>query len=71
VLLAESNHLALLPAHSAIADVKEGLVRALPITLPALRRNIAVTFRETALLSNVDRSFINHRETVGKELCGA
>ncbi|MBC8641354.1 LysR family transcriptional regulator [Caballeronia sp. EK] len=69
-LLAESNHLALLPAHSAIADVKEGLIKALPITFPALRRNIAVIFREAAPLTDVHRSFIGHLESVGKELCG-
>jgi LysR family transcriptional regulator of gallate degradation len=69
-LLAESDHLALLPAHSAIADVKEGLIRALPITFPALKRNIAVIFREAAPLNDVHRTFITHLEAVGKELCG-
>lgn len=69
-LLAESNHLALLPAHSAIADVQEGLIKALPITFPALKRNIAVIFRETAPLNDTHRTFVAHLETVGKELCG-
>lgn len=69
-LLAESNHLALLPAHSVIADVKEGLIKALPITFPALKRNIAVIFRETAPLNELHRTFITHLEEVGKELCG-
>ncbi|MEM5316452.1 LysR family transcriptional regulator [Paraburkholderia sp. JHI869] len=68
-LLIESNHLALLPAHSVIADVKEGRIKALPITFPALKRNIAVIFRETAPLNEVHRTFITYLETVGKELC--
>ncbi|MFP3549698.1 LysR family transcriptional regulator [Paraburkholderia sp. SIMBA_049] len=69
-LIAESNHLALLPAHSAMADVREGTIKALPFTLPALKRNIAVIFRESAPLSDVHRTFIAHLEAVGKELCG-
>lgn len=69
-LIAESNHLALLPAHSAMVDVREGFIKALPITIPALKRNIAVIFRESAPLNDVHREFIAHLEAVGKELCG-
>lgn len=69
-LIAESNHLALLPAHSTMPDVREGLIKALPITIPALKRNIAVIFRETAPLNDVHRAFITHLEAVGKVVCG-
>jgi DNA-binding transcriptional LysR family regulator len=68
-MLAQSNHLALLPAHSAIADVREGTIKALPITFPALKRNIAVIFREAAPLTDVHREFISHLEVVGQSLC--
>ncbi|MBB5422546.1 LysR family transcriptional regulator of gallate degradation [Paraburkholderia sp. JPY158] len=68
-LVAESDHLALLPAHSTIVEVKEGSIKVLPITFPALKRNIAVIFRETAPLNDMHRDFIAHLEAVGKELC--
>lgn len=68
-LIAESNHLALLPAHSAMPDVRAGYIKALPITIPALKRNIAVIFRESAPINDVHRNFIAHLEKAGKELC--
>jgi len=45
-LIATSDYLAMLPAHSAKIDVDEGKITALPISLPLLKRDIAVIFRE-------------------------
>ncbi len=45
-VVAASDHLAMLPAHSVTSDVSEGRLKALAITVPALSRDIAVIFRE-------------------------
>jgi LysR family transcriptional regulator of gallate degradation len=67
-LVAASDHLAMLPAHSVTADVSEGTIRALAITVPALRRNIAVIFRERSPLDSVSRELITHIEAIGTDL---
>ena len=45
-LVAESDNLALLPAHAAGAELAEARLVALPFSDPVLHRNIAVFFRE-------------------------
>ena len=40
-LVAASDHLAMLPAHSAAADLREGTIEALAISVPGLKRDIA------------------------------
>jgi LysR family transcriptional regulator of gallate degradation len=67
-LVAASDHLAMLPAHSVAADVSEGTIRALAITVPALRRNIAVIFRERSPLDGVSQELITHIEAIGTNL---
>lgn len=67
-LIGSSDHLALLPAHSALDKVKEGTIKALPITVPALKRDIAVIFRERAPLTEESRSLLTHVQEVGNEL---
>ncbi len=67
-LVAASDHLAMLPAHSVTADVSEGTIRALPITVPALKRDIAVIFREGSPLDPVSRELITHIEAIGTDL---
>ena len=44
-LVAASDHLAMLPAHCVAADLREGTIGALAITVPALKRDIAVSVR--------------------------
>lgn len=70
-LIAASNHLAMLPAHSAASAVSEGFIRALPITVPALKRDIAVIFRERAPLNAASQELVAHVEAVGHELSHA
>jgi DNA-binding transcriptional LysR family regulator len=45
-LVAESDNLALLPAHAAGAELADARLVALPFSDPVLQRNIAVFFRE-------------------------
>ena len=67
-LVAASDHLALLPAHAVTADVSKGTLKALEITLPSLKRDIAVIFRERSPLDEVARELIAHIEAIGTEL---
>jgi len=67
-LVAASDYLAMLPAHSVTADVSEGTIRALAIAVPALRRNIAVIFRERSPLDSVSRELITHIQDIGTDL---
>lgn len=70
-LVSNSDHLALLPAHAAVDEVKEGTIQALPITVPALRRDIAVIFRERAPLTDESRALLAHVQEAGNDLsCG-
>ena len=45
-LVAASDHLAMLPEHCVAADLREGTIKSLAITVPGLKRDIAVIFRE-------------------------
>jgi LysR family transcriptional regulator of gallate degradation len=67
-LVAESDHLALLPAHAAGSDVREGRIKLLSLTVPQMNREIAVIFRERSPLDTVSRELIAHIEVVGGEL---
>ena len=67
-LVAASDHLAMLPAHSVMRDISEGNLRALPITVSALRRDIAVIFRERSPLDSVSRELVTHIQTIGNDL---
>lgn len=68
-LVTATDHLAMLPAHSIMTDIREGTLKALPITLPALKRDIAVIFRERSPLDSVSRDLITHIQALGTELC--
>lgn len=67
-LVTTSNHLAMLPAHSVMVDIREGAIKALPIAVPALKRDIAVIFRQRSPLDSVSRGLITHIEALGTEL---
>jgi LysR family transcriptional regulator of gallate degradation len=67
-LVAASDHLAMLPAHSVTSDVSEGMIKALGITVPALSRDIAVIFRERSPLDSVGRELITHIQAIGTDL---
>lgn len=67
-LVAGSDHLAMLPGHSVSTEVSGGALRALPITLPALRRDIAVIFRDRTTLDGPSRALVAHVRTIGTEL---
>jgi LysR family transcriptional regulator of gallate degradation len=67
-LVAASDHLAMLPAHSVTSEVSEGTLKALAITVPALSRDIAVIFRERSPLNSVSRELIKDIEAVGTDL---
>ena len=67
-LVAASDHLAMLPAHSVMRDISEGNLRALPITVSALRRDIAVIFRERSPLDSLTRDLITQIKAIGNDL---
>ena len=67
-VVAASDHLALLPAHSVTSDVSEGRLKALAITVPALSRDIAVIFRERSPLDSLTRDLITQIKAIGNDL---
>ncbi|KQP23453.1 LysR family transcriptional regulator [Pseudorhodoferax sp. Leaf267] len=67
-LVASSDHLALLPIHSVAADVRAGSVKALPLDVSSLKRDIAVVFQESAPLTRESYELIRHIEEVGQAL---
>lgn len=64
-LIANSNHLALLPAHTVDAEVKAGAIQALSLSIPAMKRDIAVIFRERTQLDEVAQTLIEHIREAG------
>lgn len=68
-LIANSNHLAMLPTHAIRAELLAGSLIRLPIQDQALDRNIAVFFREDFFLSDAARSLIDHVAKVGQAMC--
>lgn len=67
-LVAESDHLALLPAHATNAEISEGRLIALPFNDPVLNRNIAVFFREGYELDNPRKELVASIKATGLEL---
>jgi DNA-binding transcriptional LysR family regulator len=67
-LIAASDHLGMLPVHSVASAIKDGKIRALPITDPALRRNIAVIFKERAKLDIASQQLVTHIQEMGQSL---
>jgi LysR family transcriptional regulator of gallate degradation len=67
-LVAASDHLAMLPAHCVAADLREGMIEVLPITVPGLKRDIAVIFRERSPLDSVSQELITHIAAIGTDL---
>lgn len=70
-LIASSDHLGMLPAHAAASAVSKGSIKALPITVPALKRDIAVIFRERAPLNAASQGLVAEVEAVGNHLSRA
>ena len=68
-LVAESDHLALLPAHATHTELAEGRLVALPFEDPVLHRNIAVFFREGYEMDEVRRDLVASIKATGLELC--
>lgn len=67
-LVALSDNLAMLPEHAIADGLKDRTVRPLPITDPALDRDIVVTFRERSPPDNVARELITHIKSAGLKL---
>ncbi|MFZ4288141.1 LysR family transcriptional regulator [Variovorax sp. HJSM1_2] len=67
-LVESSEHLTMLPSHSVVSNVRDGTIRALSITLPLMKRDIAVIFRERAPLDEASKDLIKQIETLGTEL---
>lgn len=68
-LVAETDHLALLPAHAVREEVAENRLYALPFDDPRLSRDIAVFFREGYVMDQPRRELVNCVAEVGLELC--
>ena len=67
-LLASSTHLGMLPSHAIAVGADESRIRALPITAPALKRDIALVFRERLPLSEASQQLVAQIQAVGMEL---
>ncbi|NYT60591.1 LysR family transcriptional regulator [Alcaligenaceae bacterium] len=67
-LLANSNYLAMLPSHSLQAGTDKRLIKALPISAPELKRDIAVIFHERLRLDDVRQSLVTHIKEVGMDM---
>ncbi|AQV99236.1 LysR family transcriptional regulator (plasmid) [Cupriavidus necator] len=70
-LIASSDHLALLPAHAAISQTTASPIKALPITIAELKRDIAVIFRERTPLSEISQDLVHFIREVGNDLASA
>ena len=68
-LVAETDHLALLPAHAVQLEVAEHRLFSLPFEDPALKRDIAVFFREGYEMDQPRRDLVSCVEQSGLELC--
>lgn len=67
-LVAGSDHLAMLPAHAARAELAEGRLTALPFQDPVLHRNIALFFREGYEMDEHRRDLVAMIRDCGTEL---
>ena len=68
-LVAESDHLALLPAHAVRDEVVEQRLIALPFEDPSLNRDIAVFFREGYQMDPSRLDLVACVADIGLELC--
>jgi LysR family pca operon transcriptional activator len=68
-LVAETEHLALLPAHAVSEEVAEQRLFALPFYDPTLNRDIAVFFREGYVMDQPRRDLVTCVTEIGLELC--
>jgi LysR family pca operon transcriptional activator len=68
-LVAETNHLALLPAHAVQVEIAEQRLCALPFDDPVLSRDIALFFREGYEMDQTRRDLVSCVEEIGLELC--
>jgi LysR family pca operon transcriptional activator len=68
-LVAETNHLALLPANAVEGEVAEQRLCILLFEDPALSRDIAVFFREGYAMDQARRELVACIERIGLELC--
>jgi DNA-binding transcriptional LysR family regulator len=68
-IVANSDHLAMVPPHAMAWDLNEDRIRPLPITVPQLSRNIALIFRERSPVQPISQDLVRHIEAVGTELC--
>ena len=64
-IVADSDHLALLPMHTVTDELKAGKIQALELSVQQLNRDIAVIFRERAPLDAASRDLVAHIEAVG------
>jgi LysR family transcriptional regulator of gallate degradation len=69
-LILASDHLAMLPAHSMMAESGAGTVLPLSISVPALRRDIALIFRDGTALDAPGLDLVRHVRTIGRHLAG-
>jgi DNA-binding transcriptional LysR family regulator len=67
-LVAQSDHLALLPAYAARTEIDDGRLLALPFEDPVLHRSIAVFFREGYALDAARRDLVQSIKDCGLEL---
>jgi DNA-binding transcriptional LysR family regulator len=68
-LVAETDHLALLPAHAVEEEVAEHRLCILPFEDATFARDIAVFFREGYLMDQGQRDLLACIEQTGLELC--
>jgi len=71
MLLAESDHLAMLPEHAIRCDIGQGRVKPLPVSDPRMSRNIALISRDGAQLDRVALDLVDCIEKAGLDLCHA
>lgn len=68
-LVAETDHLALLPAHAVSEEIADERICALPFEDPALNRDIAVFFREGYEMDQARKDLVDCVSKIGLELC--
>ncbi len=68
-LVAETDHIALLPAHAVHEEVAEQRLLPLPFNDPVLSRDIAVFFREGYQMDQSRKDLVTCVAEVGLELC--
>jgi DNA-binding transcriptional LysR family regulator len=67
-LLSVSEHLALLPEHAVASELAEGKLRALPVSVPEFKRDIAVIFRERSPLEAASQQLVSQIAITGDEM---